>query len=560
VPMTHDVTPPPAPRLAEPSAGPDVVGTDEWTLADLPWVTPDELLEPGALPATSPGPGANAKPPPPPSRSERPARHGAFVAGAAAPDGAERTAKPLITLPKQRQPKRAPEPAIAPDLGATLPPRAERSPPMRAAEAQAVTPPQATLTSSVRRSQRAFVALGVLVACTLGYAVWGAVLNPIAADAATPRELPKFLQETVPSDNASTGAPPPAPPVPTPPSEATLTAALAPDPSLGTPTGADAGAPQASTALAEETAARFVDPASPSAIQRADTSPATLQGAPRMPPKRSPAGTPPSGAIASPRRAAKEDHTQRARRQPIERAEIRVPRTRAPAAVRPLTTYTFEEKALFAVATAPMRVTDLVLERGERLASQPTAGDAARWVVSVVATAAQTHVFVKPLRAGLRTNLTLTTDRRTYFLELSSSEDGSYMAGVEWSYPSDDAARRREALARAERERHALTAVSDLQALRFDYEIRATPGARAWTPTLVFDDGLKTFIRFRQPVAAASAPILLISRSGTTRDAKYVNYRVKGDLYVIDRLIDAAELRLPNDEDGQDIVRITRRH
>lgn len=233
-------------------------------------------------------------------------------------------------------------------------------------------------------------------------------------------------------------------------------------------------------------------------------------------------------------------------------------------AVRPLTTYAYADKALFAVTTAPMRVTDLVLEPGEKLVSRPTAGDAARWVISVVDSerrgTPQTHVFVKPLRAGLRTNLTLTTDRRSYFLELTSSDDGSYMAGVEWEYPRDAAERRRQELAAAARERQNTTAVSDLSRLRFDYRIASMAGAPAWKPTQVFDDGAKTFIRFPSPVVPTRAPVLFVLRGAGATSAQFVNYRVKGDLYVIERLVDAAELRLGPDEDGPaEVVRITRR-
>jgi type IV secretion system protein VirB9 len=76
---------------------------------------------------------------------------------------------------------------------------------------------------------------------------------------------------------------------------------------------------------------------------------------------------------------------------------------------------------------------------------------------------------------------------------------------------------------------------------------------------MVFDDGQKTFIRFPRPVSPDQAPALFLLRSGSAREATYVNYRIKGDLYVIDRLVEAAELRLGNDDD-QEVVRITRKH
>jgi type IV secretion system protein VirB9 len=235
--------------------------------------------------------------------------------------------------------------------------------------------------------------------------------------------------------------------------------------------------------------------------------------------------------------------------------------------VRPLATYTYNPTTLYAVTTAPERVTDLALQPGERLTVQPTAGDAARWVISVadpvVGEEPAQHVFLQPLRPGIVTNLTLTTNRRSYHLELSSATDGRYTAAVAWKYPLDDAERHRQEVARLEAERQSATAVAELDALRFDYRIEATSGSPSWKPTAVFDDGQKTFIRFREPVSPTRAPLLFVLRAGEVKTATYVNYRIKGDLYVLDRVITAAELRLSEDGDPsskhQDIVRITRR-
>jgi type IV secretion system protein VirB9 len=49
------------------------------------------------------------------------------------------------------------------------------------------------------------------------------------------------------------------------------------------------------------------------------------------------------------------------------------------------------------------------------------------------------------------------------------------------------------------------------------------------------------------------APALFVLRDSQTQ---LVNYRIKGDTYVIDRLIDAAELRVGQKD--QEIVRIAR--
>jgi Conjugal transfer protein len=94
--------------------------------------------------------------------------------------------------------------------------------------------------------------------------------------------------------------------------------------------------------------------------------------------------------------------------------------------------YPYTKGALYQVYTAVSQVTDIALEAGERLVAV-SAGDTVRWVVGDTTSGdgagAQVHILVKPIGADLETNLVVTTDRRTYHLELRSSEK-TYMASV----------------------------------------------------------------------------------------------------------------------------------
>src|SRR5258708_25744513 len=87
-------------------------------------------------------------------------------------------------------------------------------------------------------------------------------------------------------------------------------------------------------------------------------------------------------------------------------------------------------------------MTEVALEGGEQLTgSGPVAaGDTVRWIIgdteSETGAAKKVHILVKPTRPDLVTNLVINTDRRTYFLELRSTEK-TYMASVSWQYPED---------------------------------------------------------------------------------------------------------------------------
>ena len=88
--------------------------------------------------------------------------------------------------------------------------------------------------------------------------------------------------------------------------------------------------------------------------------------------------------------------------------------------------------------------------------------------------------------------------------------------------------------------------------LHFDYAI--TGDQPAWRPLRAFDDGRQTFIEFPASRGVGEAPpLFLVDGKGTV---SLVNYRVQGRYYVVDRLFEAAELRLGLKH--QDVVRISR--
>ncbi len=216
--------------------------------------------------------------------------------------------------------------------------------------------------------------------------------------------------------------------------------------------------------------------------------------------------------------------------------------------------YPFTKGALYQVYTAVSQVTDIALEAGEKLIAV-SAGDTVRWVVgdttSGEGAALQVHILVKPIGADLETNVVVTTDRRTYHLELRSS-DKTYMASVSWTYPASQLLALKAQQATGE---IASAAVADigvnLDQLRFRYRLE---GDAPWKPRQVFDDGAKVYIQFPLGLAQSEAPPLFVI--GPDSKPALVNYRVRGTTYIVDRLFAAAELRLGTAP--QRVVRIVR--
>ena len=211
-----------------------------------------------------------------------------------------------------------------------------------------------------------------------------------------------------------------------------------------------------------------------------------------------------------------------------------------PGFVNAVQVHAFEAGAVYDLLTAPGQVADVALEQGESL-NAVASGDTLRWVIgdtaSGTAAARRVHVLVKPVEAGLSTNVVITTDRRSYHLRLRSTS-GAAMTGISWTYPRDALLLLQRATASAQAAAPVAGGI-DLSTLRFDYTIDGDrPG---WRPLRAFDDGRQTFIEFAETIAVGEAPPLFVIGSA---GAELVNYRMQGRYYVVDRLFDRAELRL----------------
>lgn len=215
--------------------------------------------------------------------------------------------------------------------------------------------------------------------------------------------------------------------------------------------------------------------------------------------------------------------------------------------------FPFSDGAIYQVYTAPGAVTDITLQVGESLVAV-AAGDTVRWVIGDTTSGAgaekRTHILVKPFASGLATNLVITTDRRSYHVQLTATSRTA-MAALSWTYPADQLI----ALRRAAEQAAAAVPVSEglaIDSLHFNYAISGdTP---TWRPLRAFNDGRQTFVEFPATIAVGDAPPLFIV--GPTGEAELVNYRVRGRFYVVDRIFDIAELRLGTRK--QQVVRIAR--
>ena len=148
----------------------------------------------------------------------------------------------------------------------------------------------------------------------------------------------------------------------------------------------------------------------------------------------------------------------------------------------------------------------------------------------------QSVLFVKPIAQSIQTNLSVTTNLRNYVFFVTAAELNGQTPTlkIEIVYPTDEEARRlqleidrRRAAVRAEAERRVGDPnISQLskEDVNLDYGFKGSPVSK---PTLVFDDGVKTFFQFQGEVPA----IFSVDRR---RNEQLVNYRREGDYIVVD--------------------------
>lgn len=199
------------------------------------------------------------------------------------------------------------------------------------------------------------------------------------------------------------------------------------------------------------------------------------------------------------------------------------------------------------IICAPLRVCILELQPGEKIIGEPHIGDSVRWSISPALTGmadgAISMIVIKPKEANLDTNLFVPTDRRAYHVRLVSST-GVYLARVAFSYPEDETLAWKQHLQKQADDRHRdefdpIAPLDNLDKLYIDYRI--VGGDDHIRPIKVVDDGKKTFIQMGPSTAVREAPILaVVGPDG----AEMVNYRVKGDMYIVDRLFERGALIL----------------
>ncbi len=229
-----------------------------------------------------------------------------------------------------------------------------------------------------------------------------------------------------------------------------------------------------------------------------------------------------------------------------------------------LVSFEFDQDQSYLILTRPKSVTLIQMAPNESIATA-VAGDTVNF--SVVVSVSRNYVMVRPKYEGLLTSLTLITNERNYPLTLRSTKEalGKWYQRVQWTYPmgiqeevlvsklpvqTKASARPMEPKTESEEERVGTShgeRSSSANPTRIDIEHLNTAyrldGEAEFRPLLVFDDGVRTYLKM--PTDVQSLPALFALEQGVSQ---LVNYSVQNQHMVVQGLHSGFVLKLADTE------------
>lgn len=209
------------------------------------------------------------------------------------------------------------------------------------------------------------------------------------------------------------------------------------------------------------------------------------------------------------------------------------------------TVFSYHPNQLYKIYCRVGYITDLSLHKGETV-NFVGGGDTSAWAINSNTVDGVPHIYIKPTVESSTTNIIVTTNKRSYQLIVSTSD--WYNPMVTWTYNEEALA---EAMAKREKDKKAITGTMNgmsISDLNFNYKVT---GASSNKPTMVFDDGEKTIIKYNK--LPEKSPAVFIREHGR-KGVSLINFKVKDNCYILDRIVDQAELRF-SDKDVLSIKR-----
>lgn len=199
--------------------------------------------------------------------------------------------------------------------------------------------------------------------------------------------------------------------------------------------------------------------------------------------------------------------------------------------------YTYEPYSQYEINTVVGFVTDIQLRQNEKVTKIAT-GDSVQWLVDTDFVSGTQHVYIKPTVNGLKTNLIINTDRRSYRLIVNAGQEMEYV--VLWTYPKDDFEEAQQEKAAALKDlQDGVNRYNKLVSEKHNNNYKVTKNKnvkRSYLPLSIFDNGEKTYIELPEE-NRENMPVVYYFDEWDKGKLQLVNYRLRGNYLEIDKVM-----------------------
>lgn len=208
------------------------------------------------------------------------------------------------------------------------------------------------------------------------------------------------------------------------------------------------------------------------------------------------------------------------------------------------TTFKYSPSSIYEIWVSPDYSTRIELNPDEDI-TYVGGGDTTNWKIDMSkgGEKSATSVYIRPVESDIKSNLIIQTTKRTYTF-LINGDEKLYNIIIKFTYPIDAgiSVYRTDSSIPSILENGVSGSVetnaSDIRNIVTNYKI--TPDTYDWSPVGVYNDGKKTYIKFKETMS--ESPILVVK--GSTGKLEEVNYHQEGNVIRIDRVVKSGQLKL----------------
>lgn len=200
--------------------------------------------------------------------------------------------------------------------------------------------------------------------------------------------------------------------------------------------------------------------------------------------------------------------------------------------------YNYNKYKQFEINTKVGYVTDVQLRPGE-VVQKIASGNTTQWQVDVDIIDGVQHVYIKPMVSGIRTNMIINTDQRSYRFLVNSTDEMEYVVVFNFAELDREAQLKAEAEALAAQQAR-LDNLKRLQNTHFNtnYKVIKTKNVKTvYVPKNIFDDGQKTYIEVSDLALRDNLPLVYSYDDWEKGKLQLVNYRLKNNVIEIDKVV-----------------------